>query len=95
MNPRKTGKPGPYGHPTKTGKIGRGTLVEPQHDLEKPENHDPNGFLRKPKKKDPAPQWSPKTGKAGPNVILEKLNDCKQKFICVLAERRQNLENKT
>ena len=55
MNPRKTGKPGPYGHPTKTGKIGRGTLVEPQHDLEKPENHDPNGFLRKPKKKDPAP----------------------------------------
>ena len=33
------------------------------------------------------PQWGRKTGKAGPNVILENLYNCKSTFICYLAKK--------
>ena len=106
QKPRKTGKPGPQqesrktglgtpvGHqqdPTKTGKPGPATL-------EKPESRDLSGTLRKPKKWDVVPQWPPKTGKADPNVTLEKLYNCKPTFIyllfpCTKGGRTQRTKN--
>ena len=72
-----------------------GTLAGPN---KKPENLDPNETLRKPKKPDTVLQWGPKTGKAGPNVTLEKLSNCKSTFICALAQkaaefRKQNFKH--
>ena len=75
-DPTKTWKPGP----TKTGKQGPGTL-------EKTENWDLSGTLRKPKKWETVPQWSPKIGKAGRNVNLEKLYNFKSIFINLLFPR--------
>ena len=93
----------------KTRKLGPGTLMGHQRDprktgkpepgyLEKPENLDLSGTLRKPW--GTVPQQGPKIGKAGPNVTLEKLYNFNFKFNLYLftfslGNRQQNLENKT
>ena len=80
----------------KTRKLGPGTLMGHQRDprktgkpepgyLEKPENLDLSGTLRKPW--GTVPQQGPKIGKAGPNVTLEKLYNFKPTFIDLLFPR--------
>ena len=58
--------------------------LDPSGTLEKPKNQNPSGTLRKPKERDMVLQCDTKTGKAGPNVILEKPYKCKSTFIRVL-----------
>ena len=97
QDPRKNRKPGPgilvgpQQDPRKNGKRrpqwdSSGTLLyKPKNwTLEKPENRDFSGTLRKPKKWDTVPQQVPKIGKAGPNVTLEKLHNFKSTFINLL-----------
>ena len=94
-DPAKTGKTGPQ---QESGKTGLGTQVGHQQDptktgkpgpatLEKPESRDLSGTPRKSKKWEVVPQWAPKTGKADPNVTLEKLYNCKPTFIYLLFPR--------
>ena len=92
-DPTKTRELGPYQDTTKTRKPGPRTLAGPYKkteiwDLGPYKNWDPNETLRKPKKWDEVPYWDPKTGTAGPNVILEKLYNCKSVylFICLLLQ---------
>ena len=52
----------------------------------------------KPKQLDMVPQWDPKNRNASPNMILEKLHNCKSTFICVLEQkatesRKQNFKH--
>ena len=69
--------------------------VDPSGTLEKPKNQNPSGTLRKPKQRDMVPQWETKTGKAGPNVTLEKPYKCSLLLSVSSRKRQNNLENKT
>ena len=95
QKPRKTGKPGPgilqkpeNRDPSRNPeKPDSGPKQDISKTLQKPESQDLSGTLRKPKKWDVVPQWAPKTGKADPNVTLEKLYNCKPTFIYLLFPR--------
>ena len=67
-------------NPAKDGKPRPGTL-------EKLENREPRGTLKKPKTRDTVPSCGHKTRNSGPNVTLEKLYNYKSTFICVLTEK--------
>ena len=66
--------------------------------LEKLENRDSSGTFKKPEKQDMLLKWGRKSGKAGPNLILENLFNCKSSFMCDLTKkptifREQNLKH--
>ena len=69
-------------------KPGPRTLAGPYKKNQKFGTWDPTKTetLGKPKKWNEVPYLDPKTGTAGPNVILEKLYNCTSTFICLLLQ---------